>query len=81
MKELGCAEVIMEKNMQRTEFTEVRKAGFAILIVFYSCWLVKFSQYSIEDSIATIAVKETDLKQIASIDAIMNSRIHAQFTA
>lgn len=42
-------------------------------------WLVIFPQCDDADDIAAIAVKETDLKQIESLDASINTRIRSQF--
>lgn len=67
--------------MQKTMFTKACKVGFAILNVLMATGQSIFPQYGIEDDIATIAVKETDLKQIAAVDASINTRIHSQFTA
>lgn len=81
MKEMDCVEVIAEKEKYAKDGVHQGMQGW---ICHPECidgyWLVNIPQYGIEDDIATIAVKETDLKQIASIDASINARIHAQFT-
>ena len=81
MKEMDCVEVITEKEKYVKDGVHQGMQGW---ICHPECidgyWLVNFPQYGLEDDIATSAVKETDLKPIASIDACINTRIHAQFT-
>lgn len=81
MKEMDCVEVITEKEKYAKDRIHQGMQGW---ICHPDCidgyWLVNFPQYGIEDDIATIAVKETDLKQIAAVDASINTRIHSQFT-
>ena len=82
MKEMDCVEVITEKEKYAKDGVHQGMQGW---ICHSECidgyWLVNFPQHGIEDDIATIAVKETVLKQVASIDASTNTRIHSQFTA
>ena len=82
MKEMDCVEVISEKEKYAKDGVHQGMQGW---ICHSECidgyWLVNFPQYGIEDDIATIAVKETDLKQIAAVDASINTKIHSQFTA
>lgn len=82
MKEMDCVEVITEKDKYAKDGVHQDMQGS---ICHPECidgyWLVNFPRYGIEDDFATIAVKETDLKQVASIDACINTRIHSQFTA
>jgi len=42
-------------------------------------WLVNFPQYGAKKDIATISVKEDDLKIISRMDARINEQIKAQF--
>ena len=42
-------------------------------------WLVNFPQYGAKNDIATISVKEDDLKVIPKMDARVNEQIKAQF--
>ena len=82
MKMMDCVEVIVEKRSYARDGVHLGMQGW----ICYSecidgCWLVNFPQHGFEDDIATVAVKETDLKQVASIDASTNTRIHSQFTA
>ena len=43
------------------------------------CWLVNFPQYGEKDDIATISIKEKDLKKIPGMDARVNEEIKEQF--
>lgn len=80
MKEMDCVEVITEKEKYAKDGVHQGMQGW---ICHPECmdgyWLVNFPQYGTQDDIATIAVKETDLKQIAYVDARMNSKINLQF--
>ncbi len=42
-------------------------------------WLVNFPQCGEKEDIATIGIKETDLKEIQTLNAIINEQIKAQF--
>ena len=42
-------------------------------------WLVNFPQYGEKEDIATISIKEEDLKKIHILYAIVNEQIKAQF--
>lgn len=80
MNEFDCVEVIIEKEkyiregvhkgMQGWICFEQRTPGY---------WLVNFPQYGDKDDIATISIKEEDLKVIAVMDARINEQIKAQF--
>ena len=43
------------------------------------CRLVNFPQYGEKDDIATISIKEEDLKKIPGMDARVNEEIKARF--
>ena len=80
MNEYDCVEVIIEKEkyiregvhkgMQGWICFEQRTPGY---------WLVNFPQYGDKDDIATISIKEVDLKLLPNgMDARANERIKAQ---
>ena len=80
MKELDCVEVIVEeekyvkkgvhKGMQGWICFDERRDGYL---------LVCFPQCGEKNNIATIAVKEDDLKEISRMDPRVNERIKAEF--
>ena len=80
MKEMDCVEVIVEKSeytedgvhkgMQGWICLEQRAEGY---------WLVNFPQCGEKEDIATISVKEEDLKIIPVMYAIVNEQIKAEF--
>ena len=80
MKEMDCVEVIVEKSeytedgvhkgMQGWICLEQRAEGY---------WLVNFPQCGEKEDIATISVKEEDLKIIPVMYAIINEQIKAEF--
>ena len=80
MKELDCVEVIVEKKVYAREGVHIGMQGW---ICFDECadgyWLVNFPQYGEKKDIATISVKEDDVKIIPRMDARINERIKAQF--
>ena len=42
-------------------------------------WLVNFPQCGEKEDIATLGIKETDLKEIQTLNALINEQIKAQF--
>lgn len=80
MKELDCVEVIVEKKTYTREGVHIGMQGW---ICFDECsdgyWLVNFPQYGAKRDIATISVKEEDLKVIPQMDARINEKIKAQY--
>ena len=82
MKELDCVEVIVEK--EKYARYGVRKGMQGWICDPRSIdgtWLVNFPQYGEKDDIATLDVKEEDLKEIPVMHAIINEQIKAQFEA
>lgn len=79
MKELDCVEVIVEKKAYVREGVHIGMQGW---ICFDECsdgyWLVNFPQYGAKKDIATISIKEDDLKVIPKMDARVNEQIKAQ---
>lgn len=80
MKEFDCVEVIIEKGRYVREGVHKGMQGW---ICFDErsdgYWLVNFPQYGAKKDIATISVKEDDLKVIPKMDARVNEQIKAQF--
>ena len=80
MKVMDCVEVIVEKETYAKENIHNGMQGW---ICFDECsngyWLVNFPQYGAKRDIATISVKEEDLKIIPKMDARINEHIKAQF--
>ena len=80
MKELDCVELIAEKKAYAREGVHIGLQGW---ICFDECsdgyWLVNFPQYGAKRDIATISVKEEDLKIIPKMDARINEQIKAKF--
>ena len=80
MKKMDCVEVITEKECYTKEGVHKGMQGW---ICLNDCtngyWLVCFPQYGEKDNIATISIKEEDIKNIPRMDARVNERIKAQF--
>lgn len=80
MKELDCVEVTVEKEKYAQDGVHKGMNGW---ICDPRCidgyWLVNFPQYGEKENIATLEIKEEDLKQIPVMDAIVNEQIKAQF--
>lgn len=81
MKELDCVEVINEKE-------KYAKVGIHKGMQGWICdprsidgtWLVNFPQYGEEDDIATLDIKEDDLRLLPDgMNARINEKIKAQF--
>ena len=80
MQEMDCIEVTVEKEMQARHGVHKGMQGW---ICDPRCigeaWLVNFPQCGENDDIATIGIKETDMKDIPKMDARINERIKAQY--
>ena len=80
MKEMDCVEMIVEKEKYTQEGVHLGMQGW---ICLDDCtngyWLVNFPQYGAKRDIATISVKEEDMKIIPSMDAGVNEQIKARF--
>lgn len=80
MREFDCVEVITERDRYVREGVHIGMQGW---ICFDECsagyWLVNFPQYGAKKDIATISIKEDDLKIIPKMDARMNELIKVQF--
>ena len=81
MKEMDCVEVINDKE-------RYTKSGIHKGMQGWICdprsidgtWLVNFPRYGEQDDIATLAIKEEDLRLLPNgMDAKINEQIKAQF--
>ena len=80
MKEMDCVEVIVEKEKYAKEGVHKGMQGWICLDDnSNSSWLVNFPQYGEKKDIATISIKEEDLKLIPRMDAKLNEQIKAEF--
>ncbi len=80
MQEMDCVEVIVEKEKYAKHGVHKGMHGW---ICDPRCisesWLVNFPQRGEKDDIATIGIREEDMKPIPVMYAIVNERIKAQF--
>ncbi len=80
MKYLDCVEVIAEKEKYLKDGVHKGMQGWICLDDNSNgTWLVNFPQYGENDDIATISIKEEDLKLIPKMNARINEQIKAQF--
>ena len=80
MKYLDNVEVTVEKEKYAKEGVHKGMQGWITEEeTINSMWLVSFPQCGEKDDIATIAVKEEDLKEIPIMCASVNERIKAEF--
>lgn len=80
MKEMDCVEVVVEKERYAKDGVHKGMNGWICdprNIDGY--WLVNFPQCGEKDDIATLDIKEEDLKLIPVMYAIVNEQIKAQF--
>ena len=82
MKEMDCVEVIVEKKEYAEEGVHKGMQGWICYDVFCDgTWLVNFPQYGEKDDIATLSVREEDMKIVPVMNAILNEQIKAKFDA
>ncbi len=80
MKEMDCVEVIAEKEKYLKDGVHKGMQGWICLDDNSNgTWLVNFPQYGGNDDIATISIKEEDLKLIPKMDARVNEQIKSLF--
>ena len=80
MKEMDCVEVVVEKENYIKEGVYLGMRGWICdPRTIDGTWLVNIPQCGEKDDIATIAIKEEDLKLIPVMHAIVNEQIKAQF--
>lgn len=82
MKEMDCVEVIVEKEEYAEEGVHKGMQGWICYDVFCNgTWLVNFPQCGEKDDIATLSIREEDMKLVPVMNAILNERIKAKFDA
>jgi len=80
MKYLDCVEVIVEKEKYAKEGVHKGMQGWICLDDNSNgTWLVNFPQCGEKADIATISIKEEDLKIIPVMHAVINEQIKAEF--
>ena len=82
MKEMDCVEVIVEKEEYAEEGVHKGMQGWICYDVFCDgTWLVNFPQCGEKDVIATLSIREEDMKLVPVMNAILNEQIKAKFDA
>ena len=80
MKEMDTVEVIVEKEEYVEDGVHKGMQGWICdSDNSYNSWLINFPQCGEKNDIATISIKETDLKQINGMDAKINELIKEKF--
>lgn len=80
MKEMDCVEVTVEKERYAKDGVHQGMQGWICdSRNIDDSWLVNFPQCGEKQDIATIAVKEKDLKLIPVMHAALNEQIKAKF--
>ena len=80
MKEMDCVEVIVEKEEYAEEGVHKGMQGWICYDVFCNgTWLVNFPQCGEKDDIATLSIREEDMKLVPVMNAILNEQIKAKF--
>lgn len=82
MKEMDCVEVIVEKEEYAEEGVHKGMQGWICYDVFCDgTWLVNFPQCGEKYDIATLSIREEDMKLVPVMNAILNEQIKAKFDA
>ena len=82
MKEMDCVEVIVEKEEYAEEGVHKGMQGWICYDVFCDgTWLVNFPQCGEKDDIATLSIREEDMKLVPVMNAILNEQIKVKFDA
>ena len=80
MKEMDTVEVIVEKEKYVEDGVHKGMQGWICdPRKVNGTWLINFPQCGEKNDIATISIKETDLKQINGMDAKINELIKEKF--
>ncbi len=80
MKEMDCVELTVEKDKYARDGVHKGMQGWICDDrCIQNCWLVNFPQCGEKDDIATISIKEEDLKKIPIMYAKINEEIKEQF--
>ena len=79
---MDCVEVIVEKKEYAEEGVHKGMQGWICYDVFCDgTWLVNFPQCGEKDDIATLSIREEDMKLVPVMNAILNEQIKAKFDA
>ena len=79
---MDCVEVIVEKEEYAEEGVHKGMQGWICYDVFCDgTWLVNFPQCGEKDDIATLSIREEDMKLVPVMNAILNEQIKAKFDA
>ena len=80
MKEMDCVQIIVEKEKYAKHGVHKGMQGWICHDKSnFGYWLVCFPQMGENNNIATISIKEEDMKEIPVMDARVNEKIKAQF--
>lgn len=80
MKYMDTVELIIEKDKYAREGLHKGMQGWICNEEkINDSWLVNFPQCGEKEDIATLGIKETDLKEIQTLNALINEQIKAQF--
>ncbi len=80
MKYMDCVELVVEKDKYTKEGVHMGMQGWICdERNIENSWLVNFPQCGEKEDIATIPVKEKDLKPVSAMQAGVNEKIKAQF--
>lgn len=80
MKYMDTVELIIEKDKYAKEGLHKGMQGWICNEEkINDSWLVNFPQCGEKEDIATLGIKEKDLKNIQTLNAIINEQIRAQF--
>ena len=79
LMEMDTVEIIVENKRYTAYGVHRGMQGWICGRFTNGCWLVNFPQYGGEENIATIDVREADLRPISNMDAQVNERISKAF--
>ena len=80
MKMMDCVEVIVEKKAYAQDGVHMGMQGWICMEQYRDgYWLVNFPQLGESPDIATLGIKEEDLKLVPIMNAAVNEEIKAQF--
>ncbi|MEE1057134.1 MAG: hypothetical protein UH239_07800 [Acutalibacteraceae bacterium] len=80
MKYMDTVELIMEKDKYAKEGLHKGMQGWICdKEKINDSWLVNFPQCGEKEDIATLGIKETDLREIETLNATINEEIKKQF--
>ena len=80
MKVMDCIEVIVEKKEYTQDGVHLGMQGWICMEQYRDgYWLVNFPQMGEHPDIATLGIKEEDMKIVSVMDARVNEQIKAQY--